>query len=75
MIDVNVTTVRRGSTGDKVKKLQALLTHSWGQDVGAIDGNFGAKTNDGVLNVQRFMGLTADGVVGPQTWTVLINLP
>lgn len=75
MINVNVTTLRRGSTGDKVKKLQALLTHSWGQNVGGIDGNFGALTNDGVLNVQRFMGLKDDGIVGPQTWAVLINFP
>ena len=35
---------------------------------GAADGDFGPNTRDGVLWYQRMRGITADGVVGPNTW-------
>ena len=35
------------------------------------DGIFGAKTEDGVVDVQRFFHLTVDGIVGPQTWGLI----
>ena len=34
-------------------------------------GMFDSPTCAGVKNVQRFFGLKADGVIGPQTWPVL----
>ena len=53
--------LRVGSTGDDVKKLQELL----GVDV---IGKFGPKTEAAVKGWQSANGLTADGVVGPNTW-------
>lgn len=75
IVDVTIEVIRRGSVGPKVAKCQAILNANFGQDCGAADGNFGARTDEAVLNVQRFFGLTADGVVGPKTWGVLLNLP
>lgn len=74
MIEVNVTTVRRGSTGNPVKKMQAVLAANFGQTV-TIDGAFGAQSEQAVKNVQSFFKLTADGICGPKTWGILLNLP
>lgn len=73
-VDVNVTTVRRGSTGHKVKKAQAIMAANFGQNI-TVDGQFGAQTDAAVRNVQGFFGLTVDGIVGPKTWGILLNLP
>jgi putative chitinase len=53
--------LRVGSTGEEVKKIQALL----GVD---IVGKFGPKTEAAVKGWQSANGLTPDGVVGPNTW-------
>jgi putative chitinase len=53
--------LRRGSEGEDVKKLQALL----GVDV---IGKFGPKTEEAVKAWQSAHGLTADGIVGEGTW-------
>jgi putative chitinase len=59
--------LRVGSIGDDVKKLQELL----GVDV---IGKFGPKTEAAVKGWQSANGLTADGVVGPNTWTKMFAL-
>jgi hypothetical protein len=71
-VQVTVQTVRRGSTGGWVKKAQAILAANFSQDVGPIDGAFGPRTEDGIRNVQRFFGLTVDGICGPKTWNILL---
>lgn len=38
---------------------------------GALDGNIGSGTKNAVKSFQRDHGLTADGVVGQQTWNKL----
>lgn len=78
MIEVSVTTVRRGSTGGRVKKMQALINANF---IGAqdqplqVDGSFGAGTEERVRMIQSFFGATVDGVVGPKTWSILENIP
>jgi putative chitinase len=58
-------TLRKGSTGDAVKRLQRKL--------GLIaDGAFGPNTEAKVKEWQAANGLVADGVVGPQTLAKLI---
>lgn len=56
----------RGSQGDAVVQLQNLLR---GLNFAvAIDGDFGPGTEVAVTRFQSENGLTADGIVGPQTW-------
>lgn len=57
-------TLRRGATGDLVKRIQAKL------DVEQV-GNFGPKTEAAVRAFQRAHGLVPDGIVGPKTWAAL----
>ena len=72
IVNVTVTTIRKGDQGGWVRKLQALLT-TFNQDV-TVDGDFGPQTDTSVRAVQAFLGLTVDGVAGPQTWGVLLNI-
>ena len=65
-------TLRKGSKGESVKTLQTALNRA-GANL-AIDGSFGAKTQEAVKAFQRANGLTVDGVVGPATWAKLDEL-
>jgi len=58
--------LKRGSSGDDVKKLQQKL------GLGA-DGFFGAGTEAKVKEWQTTNGLTADGIVGSGTWTKMFG--
>ncbi|MFI2781318.1 glycoside hydrolase domain-containing protein [Streptomyces sp. ALB3] len=66
------TTVRSGSTGDRVKAAQCLLKAA-GFDPGTPDGIFGPDTTAAARNFQAGRGLTADGAVGAKTWTALLS--
>ncbi|MFH1807224.1 MAG: peptidoglycan-binding protein [Pseudomonadota bacterium] len=60
-------TLRQGAKGAAVKTLQQKLKNA-GFNPGAVDGDFGPRTRAAVLAFQRSRGISADGVVGPQTW-------
>ncbi len=60
-------TIRKGSTGANVKKLQGLLKNL------VADGIFGNITEAAVKAYQKSKGLVADGIVGPKTWTELLT--
>jgi len=62
-------TVKRGSRGETVKKLQRILVKR--NHTMPVDGIFGGRTDEVVRAVQKRHGLTVDGIVGPKTWTVL----
>jgi len=64
------TTVRNGSTGTAVRRLQRSLTAALGRTV-IIDGSFGPATETAAEDYQRTRSLIVDGVVGPVTWTAL----
>lgn len=66
----NTPTLRKGSGGDNVEELQAVLNAKYGAAL-EVDGIFGAKTEQAVKAFQSAKGLTADGVVGPKTWAAL----
>ena len=68
--NMNIQTLRRGSAGDEVEELQALLNAKYGANL-EIDGNFGAKTEAAVKAFQQAHGLAADGVVGAKTRAAL----
>jgi peptidoglycan hydrolase-like protein with peptidoglycan-binding domain len=59
-------TLRPGSRGDAVRLLQQAL-NTTGAGL-ATDGIFGPATEAAVRAFQVTNGLTADGIVGPQTW-------
>jgi len=59
-------TLRRGSNGDEVKKMQAKLGL-------AADGDFGPGTEAALKKWQAENGLTADGVAGPKTLAKLLG--
>ena len=53
--------LEHGDRGKAVKRLQAKL------GIEPVDGVFGDATRRAVKRFQRRRGLTADGIVGPQT--------
>lgn len=57
-------TLKLGSKGDAVKKLQQALNLT-------VDGDFGLKTDKAVREFQAKNRLTVDGVVGNNTWKAL----
>jgi peptidoglycan hydrolase-like protein with peptidoglycan-binding domain len=63
-------TLRRGSSGPAVAALQRALV-TLGQDI-AVDGAFGPNTERAVRAFQRSAGITADGIVGPQTKSAIV---
>jgi GH24 family phage-related lysozyme (muramidase) len=67
-------TLRRGSRGDSVRRLQAALAGK-GFDPGPVDGDFGPGTERAVRRFQQAMGLQIDGIAGPRTWAALLGTP
>ena len=63
-------TVKKGSKGDAVRMLQQILT-DFGYSPGAVDGDFGTKTEKAVKDFQTVFGLVVDGIVGPKSWAAL----
>jgi peptidoglycan hydrolase-like protein with peptidoglycan-binding domain len=63
-------TLRNGSTGNDVRRLQRSLTAALGRTVG-IDGQFGPLTEQAVRDYQTSRSLGVDGIVGAQTWGAL----
>ncbi|MER7838144.1 D-Ala-D-Ala carboxypeptidase family metallohydrolase [Streptomyces sp. NPDC096040] len=71
-------TLQQGLSGSDVKELQ-IRVGGWAassaqQTYVAWDGAFGPATDSAVRRFQSAYGLTADGVVGPQTQNVLNSL-
>ncbi len=65
-------TVKSGSSGRTVRRVQALLNVASGPILGE-DGGFGPKTDAAARAFQRVYGLTVDGVVGDHTWAALLG--
>jgi hypothetical protein len=69
--------VRQGDTGAAVERVQALCQIYLGTSGPKRDGVFGLYTKNAVTNVQHTAGFAPadqDGVVGPQTWPVLLGV-
>ncbi|WP_067812336.1 peptidoglycan-binding protein [Actinomadura kijaniata] len=66
-------TLKRGAKGEHVESVQALLLARSHPEV-ELDGDFGRTTEDAVKAVQKWGGVTADGVVGPKTWAILLRV-
>lgn len=73
------TPLRRGSVGPNVVIVQTELNRISQNypaipKVAAVDGIFGARTENALMAFQRIFDLDPDGVVGPATWYALVRL-
>jgi len=68
----NYLTIRLNSSGNFVYILQYLL-NQYGYNL-SVDGRFGVRTQNAVIDFQRNNNLTPDGIVGRNTWNALLNL-
>ncbi len=66
-------TLKYGNRGNITKLLQEKLT-SLGYGTNGVDGIFGNGTKNAVIKYQKSKGLSADGIVGQNTWRKLLNL-
>lgn len=69
---VTLPVLKRGMRGPAVIVLQERL-RTLGFLRGGADGVFGAETLAAVKAAQQKLGLEADGVVGPATWSALLR--
>ena len=69
--------LQEGSSGAVVSSLQTVLTNGADQWGGitpqGVDGIFGPHTRAAVEAFQGWGGVTADGIVGDQTWSVSLH--
>jgi peptidoglycan hydrolase-like protein with peptidoglycan-binding domain len=71
---VDMPVLKLGSKGEAVKTLQQVLQQTQNY-LGGVDGDFNAVTDAAVRSFQKSVGVLADGVVGPQTWNALSQIP
>lgn len=62
--------LKKGSKGDEVRRLQNLL-NLFGYNCGDADGSFGAKTEAAVKEFQKAMKLTQDGKFGKNSYNAM----
>lgn len=65
--------LRKGASGNITKLLQEKLV-KLGYNTNGVDGIFGSGTYTAVREFQKTRGITADGIVGQDTWRNLLNL-
>ena len=70
-----IVQVKKGDTGDAVRGVQEVIQFHDQSDnpPNHVDGIFGPKTEAGVKQMQGFLGLATDGIVGPLTWRALVS--
>ncbi|MFT8318442.1 MAG: peptidoglycan-binding protein [Sporolactobacillus sp.] len=64
-------TLKEGSRGKEVERVQNALNRAAGRNLLAVDGVYGLKTEAAVKSYQSRHRIAADGIVGPKTWSVL----
>ena len=70
-------TLQVGSSGSEVARMQkyldALRVKYPTLPLLTVDGKFGNLTRSSVITYQAIKGLTADGVIGQNTWNMIVN--
>jgi len=65
-------TLKKGSKDtEHVRYVQNVLKQRAGQGTLVVDGIFGTKTYNAVVNLQRFFRTPANGTVGTVTWQII----
>lgn len=64
--------LKSGSKGTLVSLVQEML-NCLGHNCGAIDGDYGPNTINGVKDFQSFNKLSSDGIFGPVSWTRVLG--
>lgn len=72
LVEVKLPVLRKRCSGAEVEALQILL-NGRGFNCGKADGQFGDNTEKAVKAFQKKHGLVADGIVGKDTWTAILN--
>ncbi len=67
-----VKTVRKGDKNNAVRALQDQLVNQYKYSI-SVDGDFGNGTHNTVVSFQGSKGLSKDGIVGSDTWYVLLT--
>lgn len=65
--------LRKGARGNITKLVQEKLTNL-GYSTNGVDGIFGSGTKSAIIKYQNTKGLSADGIVGQNTWKKLLGL-
>lgn len=73
-IVTKLPTLQYGDSGTPVKRVQTLANVLLGGGDVAVDGQFGPNTRAIVLRVQHAGAIAQDGVVGHDTWSVLLGV-
>lgn len=72
---LQLSTLKKGDKGDKVKALQILLIgNKYSCGTAGADSSFGPATDEAVRKYQKDKGLTVDGVVGKNTMSKLLGV-
>lgn len=66
-------TLREGAKGEDVQTLRGLLLARNHPEIGPVEGPFDAKVTKAVKALQTWGGVDDDGVVGPDTWPILMR--
>jgi peptidoglycan hydrolase-like protein with peptidoglycan-binding domain len=73
LVSASLAVLARGSEGEDVSRLQALLNVAAGAGL-EEDGIFGPLTEAAVQDFQGSRALIVDGIVGSQTWSALLSV-
>lgn len=70
--EIIYSTIKKGSKGNLVKIAQEkLIEKGYELPIYGADGDFGTETETAVKKLQQDAMITVDGIIGPDTWSVL----
>lgn len=71
--DPELHVLSKGCAGDEIKTIQRIIYAKGIDRTLTVDGEFGPKTKAGVIELQKQLGITQDGVVGADTWPAVLK--
>ena len=72
LTSVSLPILKEGMNNEYVRAAQELLNLR-GYNCGKVDGIFGSNTKSQVIKIQTKHGLTPDGIIGADTWPIIIT--